>query len=129
MVSSRCRRVIAEGSAVKTVIYGIPNCDTMKKARTFLESHGIAHEFHNYKIAGIGRAKLVEWAKIVGWEVLLNRKGTTFRKLADALKQDLDEDKALRLMEQQPSLIKRPVLEHGKRVLVGFSADEYADLK
>jgi Spx/MgsR family transcriptional regulator len=114
---------------VKTVIYGIPNCDTMKKARTFLQSHGVAHEFHNYKVAGIERAKLLEWAKIVGWEVLLNRKGTTFRKLADALKQDLDEDKALRLMVEQPSLIKRPVLEHGKHVLVGFSADEYADLK
>ena len=114
---------------MKTVIYGIPNCDTMKKARNWLESRRVPHEFHNYKISGIERAKLAAWAKAVGWETLLNRSGTTFRKLPDAAKQNLDEPKALRLMVEQPSLIKRPVLEHGKELLVGFSAEIYASLK
>jgi arsenate reductase len=110
------------------VIYGIPNCDTMKKARTWLASHEVPHEFHDYRKAGIDKAKLAAWAKVVGWEVLLNRSGTTFRKLPDAAKQGLDEAKALRLMVEQPSLIKRPVLEHGKALLVGFKPDEYAAL-
>ena len=114
---------------MKTVIFGIPNCDTMKKARTWLESHRVSHEFHNYKVSGIERAKLAAWAKVVGWEALLNRSGTTFRKLPDAAKQNLDETKALRLMVEQPSLIKRPVLEHGKSLLLGFSAERYASLK
>jgi arsenate reductase len=113
---------------VKAVIYGIPNCDTMKKARSWLESQRVPHDFHNYKVAGIERAKLAAWAKVVGWETLLNRSGTTFRKLPDAAKRNLDEAKALRLMVEQPSLIKRPVLEHGKALLVGFSAEKYASL-
>ena len=111
------------------MIYGIPNCDTMKKARSWLESRRVSHEFHNYKVSGIERAKLAAWAKVVGWEALLNRGGTTFRKLPEAAKQDLDQAKALRLMVEQPSLIKRPVLEHGKSLLVGFSAEKYASLK
>ena len=114
---------------MKTVIYGIRNCDTMKKARTWLESRGVAHDFHDYKVAGIEPAKLAAWSKRVGWEVLLNRAGTTFRKLPDKAKQDLDEAKAIRLMLDQPSMIKRPVLERGKALIVGFSPEKYSQLK
>jgi arsenate reductase len=114
---------------MKTTIYGIKNCDTMKKARAWLTSHGVAHEFHDYKESGIERARLEGWLKSVGWEVLLNRAGTTFRKLPDAAKMNLTEGKAVKLMLEQPSMIKRPVLEHGKSLLVGFSPEKYAALK
>ena len=106
-------------------IYGIKNCDTMKKARTWLEKHGIDHTFHDYKAAGIDREQLEKWAKKVGWETLLNRAGTTFRKLPDAQKDGLDERKAVRLMLEQPSMIKRPVLDTGRRRLVGFEPEAY----
>jgi arsenate reductase len=109
-------------------IYGIPNCDTMKKARAWLESHGIAYAFHDYKTAGIDRARLETWSKKVGWETLLNRAGTTFRKLPELDKQGLDEKKAIALMLAQPSLIKRPVLDLGDgKLLVGFKPDIYSD--
>jgi arsenate reductase (glutaredoxin) len=111
------------------IIYGIPNCDTMKKARNWLESHGVVHEFHDYKKSGIDRETLADWAKAVGWEALLNRAGTTFRKLPDESKQNLDERKALKLMVEQPSLIKRPVFSTGKILLVGFSPEKYSALK
>ena len=114
---------------MKTVIYGIPNCDTMKKARAWLESQGVAYEFHDYKKAGIERSKLEAWLKAVGWEVLLNRAGTTFRKLPESARSGLTEAKATRLMLEQPSMIKRPVLERGKTLLVGFSPEKYAALK
>ena len=114
---------------MRATIYGIRNCDTMKKARAWLEAHGIDHNFHDYKVAGVERAKLEAWAKIVGWEVLLNRAGTTFRKLPDDQKQNLDERKALALMLEQPSMIKRPVLERGKTLLVGFSAERYSAIR
>src|SRR4029079_10564945 len=114
---------------MKTVIYGIPNCDTMKKARTWLASHGVAHEFHDYKVAGIERAKLEGWMSSVGWEVLLNRAGTTFRKLPDKDKTNVTEARAIKLMLEQPYMIKRPVLEHGKKVMVGFSPETYSALK
>ncbi len=110
-------------------LYGIPNCDTVKKARTWLESHGVAHEFHDYKKAGIEAARLAGWAKVVGWETLLNRAGTTFRKLPEAKKENLDERKALALMLEQPSMIKRPVVETGKTLLVGFNPEKYSALK
>ena len=110
-------------------LFGIPNCDTMKKARTWLESRGVAYEFHDYKKLGVTRARLLAWAKVVGWETLLNRAGTTFRKLPDEAKENLDERKALALMLEQPSMIKRPVLEWDGRVLVGFSPEKYAALK
>jgi Spx/MgsR family transcriptional regulator len=110
-------------------LYGIPNCDTMKKARTWLDSQGIAYDFHNYKIAGVDRAKLAGWVKTAGWGTLLNRAGTTFRKLPDAKKADLDERKAIALMLEQPSMIKRPVLDSGNTLLVGFSPEKYAGLK
>jgi arsenate reductase len=109
-----------------TIIYGIKNCDTMKKARTWLDGHGIAYGFHDYKAEGIDKARLTRWAKQVGWETLLNRAGTTFRKLDDADRQDLDESKAIALMVGQPSMIKRPVLDLGDRLLVGFKPEVYA---
>ena len=107
-------------------IYGIKNCDTMKKARAWLDGHGIAYDFHDYKTAGIDRARLKGWAAKLGWETLLNRAGTTFRKLPDADKAGLTESKALTLMLDQPSTIKRPVLEAGGKLLVGFKPDVYA---
>jgi Spx/MgsR family transcriptional regulator len=109
-------------------IYGIPNCDTMKKARAWLDGHGVACAFHDYKKAGIDHARLAAWCKKVGWETLLNRAGTTFRKLPDADKQGLDENKAIALMLAQPSLIKRPVLDLGRgKLLVGFKPEVYAE--
>ena len=114
---------------MKTTLYGIKNCDTMKKARAWLESHGVENAFHDYKAEGIDKARLEAWMKVAGWETLLNRAGTTFRKLPDAAKADLDERKALKLMLEQPSMIKRPVLEKGKTLLVGFSPEKYAALK
>jgi arsenate reductase len=108
------------------VIYGIKNCDTMKKARTWLDDHGIAYRFHDYKTEGVERERLVRWAKEVGWEALINRAGTTFRKLDDADKEKLGETKAIALMLAQPSMIKRPVLDLGGRLLVGFKPEIYA---
>lgn len=107
-------------------LYGIKACDTMKKARTWLDSHGVRYEFHDYKASGIDAASLARWSKQVGWETLLNRNGTTFRKLPEAQKTDLNERKALELMRAQPSMIKRPVLETGTRILVGFKPEIYA---
>jgi arsenate reductase (glutaredoxin) len=111
------------------ILYGIPNCDTMKKARSWLDANGVEYEFHDYKVAGVGREKLAAWAKVVGWETLLNRAGTTFRRLPDESKEKLDERKAIALMLQQPAMIKRPVLEHGGTLLVGFSPEKYSALK
>ena len=106
-------------------VYGIKNCDTMKKARTWLDQHGVQYDFHDYKASGIDRERLEAWCKKVGWEVLLNRSGTTFRKLPDADRANLDEHKAVALMVAQPSMIKRPVLEGGARLLVGFDPAVY----
>ena len=111
-----------------TKLYGIRNCDTMKKAWTWLDSHGLAYAFHDYKKQGIDRATLEGWVRQVGWEVLLNRAGTTFRKLPDAEKQGLDETKAVELMLAQPSMIKRPVLETDGRLVVGFKPEIYGTL-
>ena len=109
-------------------IYGIKNCDTMKKARAWLESHGVPYAFHDYKTAGIDRARLERWCGEVGWESLLNRAGTTFRKLPESQKGELDERKAIALMLAQPSMIKRPVLEAGARLLVGFKPEAYEQM-
>jgi len=107
-------------------IYGIKNCDTMKRARAWLDRHGIDYAFHDYKTAGIERERLQQWTKKLGWETLLNRAGTTFRKLAEKDKTGLDAKKAVALMLAQPSMIKRPVLElGGGKVLVGFSPQLY----
>jgi arsenate reductase len=107
-------------------IYGIKNCDTMKKARTWLEDHGVAYAFHDYKAKGIDKASLERWSKEVGWEILLNRAGTTFRKLPDAQRENVTEKKAIALMLEQPSMIKRPVLDVGGKLLIGFKPDVYA---
>ena len=108
-------------------IYGIKNCDTMKKARAWLDAQGVAYAFHDYKSAGIEREKLERWAKKAGWETLLNKAGTTFKKLPDKDKEGLTEAKAIKLMLAQPSMIKRPVLEiGGGKILVGFKPDDYA---
>ena len=109
-------------------LFGIKNCDTMKKAWTWLDQHGVAYEFHDYKTAGVDRATLQDWAGKVGWEVLLNRAGTTFKKLPDADRQGIDEARALDLMLAQPSMIKRPVLDVGGKIYVGFKPDAYAAL-
>lgn len=107
-------------------IYGIKNCDTMKRARTWLDQHGVAHTFHDYKIEGIDRASLERWTKDVGWETLLNRAGTTFRKLPEGERETVTEKKAIALMLAQPSMIKRPVLEVGGKLIVGFKPEIYA---
>jgi arsenate reductase len=107
-------------------IYGIKNCDTMKKARAWLDAHGVAYAFHDYKAQGIERERLAAWARDVGWETLLNRAGTTFRKLPEKDKEALDERRALALMLEQPSMIKRPVLDAGGKLLVGFEPATYA---
>jgi len=113
---------------VTVQLYGIRNCDTMKKARRFLEDKGVAYTFHDYKVEGIDRARLEGWAGKVGWETLLNRSGTTFRKLPEAEREGLTGKKAIDLMLAQPSMIKRPVLEAGARLLVGFKPEQYATL-
>jgi len=107
-------------------LYGIPNCDTMKKARIWLDAQGIAYRFHDYKKAGIDRATLEQWVDALGWEALLNRSGTTFRKLPDADKADLDAARAIELMLVQPSMIRRPVLVGEGWIETGFKPDRYA---
>ena len=106
-------------------IYGIKNCDTMKKARAWLDDRGVAYAFHDYKSAGVDRGTLERWARATGWETLLNRAGTTFRKLPDKDKEAITEKKAIALMLAQPSMIKRPVLESGSKLLVGFKSEQY----
>ena len=108
-------------------LYGIKNCDTMKKARAWLDANGVAYRFHDYKASGISRERLEAWARSVGWETLLNRVGTTFRKLSDAEKTGMDERKAIALMLDQPSMIKRPVLDLEGRLLVGFKPEHYEE--
>ena len=113
---------------MSVTIYGIENCDTMKKARAWLDKHGVDYVFHDYKTAGIERERLERWEKKVGWEALLNRAGTTFRKLHDKDKQVTDAKKAIALMLSHPSMIKRPVLDLGRdRLLVGFKPELYQD--
>jgi arsenate reductase (glutaredoxin) len=116
-----------EGQMTKPIIiYGIKNCDTMKKARAWLDGQGVSYRFHDYKTEGAPMEKLKAWAGEIGWETLLNRAGTTFRKLPDAAKEGLNERKAIALMLEQPSMIKRPVLEIGGKLLVGFKPEVYA---
>lgn len=112
---------------MSVVIYGIKNCDTMKKARAWLDKKGVAYDFHDYKTAGIERGRLEGWVRKAGWETLLNRAGTTFRKLPDGDKEGLTEAKAIALMMASPSMIKRPVLETGGKLLVGFKPDQYEE--
>jgi arsenate reductase len=110
---------------MKVTIHGIKACDTMKKARDWLDSHGVAYAFHDYKVSGVDRATLERWTGQMGWETLLNRAGTTFRKLPEADKTGLTESKAVDLMLAQPSMIKRPVLDVDGRLVVGFKPEVY----
>ena len=106
-------------------VYGIPNCDTVKKARTWLDKQGIAYDFHDYKKAGVTAAMLKAWSKALGWEVVLNRAGTTFRKLPDDAKAGLNATKAIALMVEQPSMIKRPIVAYDGGLLIGFKQPEW----
>jgi arsenate reductase len=108
-----------------TIIYGIKNCDTMHKARAWLDGQGVAYRFHDYKVDGIDRARLEKWVKALDWETVLNRAGTTFRKLPDQDKEGLTEKRAIALMLAQPSMIKRPVLEKDAKLLAGFKPELY----
>ncbi|MBI2305685.1 MAG: arsenate reductase [Rhodocyclales bacterium] len=110
-------------------MYGIKNCDTMKKAMAFLDAQGTAYEFVDYKKAGVAAGHLPDWASRAGWQKLLNTRGLMWKKLSDEQRAGVDEAKALALMAEYPSLIKRPVLDTGKSLLVGFDADAYAKLK
>ena len=111
-----------------TTLYGIPNCDTMKKARTWLADNGVEYEFHDYKKLGIEKKKLAEWIRAVGWETLLNRRGMMWRKVPDEVKASIDEKSAIELMLETPSIIKRPVLEANGKVTVGFKPELYEEL-
>ena len=116
---------MAKGKQI--TIYGIKNCDTMKKARAWLDDNGVAYAFHDYKTEGIDKATLERWAKDVGWEALLNRAGTTFRKLPEREREHVTEKKAIALMLEQPSMIKRPVADVGGKLIVGFKPEAYAN--
>ena len=106
-------------------VYGIPNCDTVKKARGWLNGLGLTYSFHDYKVAGIEPDRLAVWCRAVGWEKVLNRAGTTFRKLPEAQRADLDEARAIALMVASPSAIRRPVVEHAGGLLIGFKPEEW----
>jgi Spx/MgsR family transcriptional regulator len=112
-------------AAKPIVIYGIKNCDTMKKARAWLDGRGVPYTFHDYREKGIDRARLENWAKRVGWERLLNRSSSTFRELPERAKAEITDTKAIGLMLEEPTMIKRPVLDLGDRLLVGFKPDLY----
>ncbi len=109
-------------------LYGIPNCDTMKKARKWLNDNGIEYEFHDYKKQGISEKELKKWCKQLGWETLLNKRGTTWRKLDDSVKDNVDEKSAIQIMIDNPSIIKRPVLDVDGELTVGFSVDSYKEV-
>ena len=126
--SDRTHNASPECKKMPITIYGIKNCDTMKKARSWLDAEGIEYAFHDYKSAGIDAVHLNDWCDAAGWETVLNRAGTTFKKLDEAEKTDLAREKAIALMLAQPSMIKRPVLEANGKVTVGFKPDTYAAL-
>lgn len=114
--------------SAQAVLYGIKNCDTVRKARQWLESHGVAYTFHDYRLDGMAGVPLERWVDALGWDVLLNRSSTTFRGLEAAAKVDLDRARAVALMQAHPTLIKRPVLDRGDQVQVGFKPEQYAGL-
>lgn len=111
-----------------TTLYGIKNCDTIKKARKWLSENGIEHQLHDYRSDGLDQSQLEQWCQELGWEQLLNRRGTTWRKLPDEIKDTIDESSAIRLMLEQPAMIKRPLLDTGTQRLLGFKAEEYEHL-
>ncbi|MDI9245094.1 ArsC family reductase [Marinobacter sp. CHS3-4] len=107
-------------------LFGIRNCDTVKKARKWLDEAGVDYQFHDFKKDGLDSATLEKWEKSVGWEVLVNRRGTTWRKLPEQVRDNIDAQTAHELMLENNSLIKRPVVEHDKGMLIGFDADQWA---
>lgn len=109
-------------------LYGIPNCDTIKKARTWLDGRSVSYRFHDYRKEGVDEGRLKAWVEELGWETVLNRAGTTFRALPDADKADLDAAKAVKLMLAQPAMIKRPILDLGDRRIAGFKPAIYEDV-
>jgi arsenate reductase (glutaredoxin) len=109
-------------------LYGIPNCDTIRKARQWLNSQGITYEFHDYKKEGLDKKLLQQWVNCLGWEALINRRGTTWRKLDESIKAHIDEASAIQIMLEAPSIIKRPLLDDGKSIYLGFKADDYAKI-
>ena len=109
-------------------MYGIPNCDSIKKARNWLKDNNVDYEFHNYKKDGVPEKELKKWIKEIGWEVLLNKRGTTWRKLDDAIKDNITKESAIKIMLDNPSIIKRPVVDDGKNIHVGFAEDDYKKL-
>ncbi len=108
-------------------VYGIKNCDTVKKACNWLTKNNIEYQFHDFRKDGLTQSKVKQWASSVDWEILLNRRGMTWRKLSDQAKDGINKSNALKLMVEQPTLIKRPVIEHNKDVMVGFSVDTYKE--
>jgi len=111
-----------------TTVYGIKNCDTVKKACKWLDKNNIDYQFHDFRKDGLTQAKVKQWFSQVDWELLLNRRGTTWRKLSDNEKDSINKTNAIKLMTEQPTLIKRPVIEHSKNVLVGFSEEAYKEI-
>ena len=116
-------------AVMTTTLYGIPNCDTVKRARRWLDEHGVAHDFHDYRKKGVDEIALRSWVDRLGWEALLNRSGTTFRKLDDAQKHDLDARRAIAIMLANPSAIRRPVVVQDDALVVGFDQDRFALLR
>jgi arsenate reductase len=125
---SRIARIrwICHGSLMSVILYGIPNCDTVKKARTWLADRGVDYAFHDYKKAGVDPARVAQWIERAGLDRVLNKAGTTFKKLPDDLKADLDAPRAVAVMSEHPSCIKRPIVEYDGGLLVGFKPDEWA---
>jgi arsenate reductase len=109
----------------EVVMYGIPNCDTIKKARQWLQQHDIAYRFHNYKKDGTDPAQLLSWIDQLGWEQLINKRGTSWRKLDEDTRNNMDKARAIEIMQQNPSIIKRPLLTHGNKLLPGFNEQSY----
>lgn len=116
-----------QSSMSKVILFGIKNCDTMKKAFNWLSENGVDYEFTDYKKAGVAAAHLADWSQRAGWETLLNKRGLTWKKLTDAERADVNEAKAIELMAQYPSLIKRPVLDTGRQLIIGFTPENYAE--
>ena len=116
-----------QSSMSKANLFGIKNCDTMKKAFNWLSENGVDYEFTDYKKAGVAAAHLADWSQRAGWETLLNKRGLTWKKLTDAERTDVNETKAIELMAQYPSLIKRPVLDTGRQLIIGFTPENYAE--
>ena len=123
--ASLSQGLVSQEAEVTLTMFGIANCDTVKKARTWLDGRGVAYAFHDYKKAGADAARIAGWCDAAGWEKVLNRAGTTFRKLPEADREGLDQAKAVALMAANPSCIKRPIVEHPGGLLVGFKADEW----